>query len=497
MPLEIAKIFIDEDQVLSDHYYQNQEFGRNIKESKNITQAKMNDEMINNKMTPHIYYNRFTPNPKQISKSTSGLLSSTISSEKPLVVYDKSYDTSYCFLVFSIFCILSSLISIAITFIFPFWVRLSIDLNNSSYINDSSPLVNITNIENHVSLIIRNNLKQNSLVIDIGIWEVKMNQELEIHDSVSPLIVYKNNFPQSKLWLNADINNIIESFLIKFLTFINWKNSYLFCWQILEIIHLIFTFLTFCLTSFTLCLCTNHKSSLCWYLVSFFICLISHLTGLSVIIIMIYCQMNNAPYLVDNQMNKQILVKTYNWCFWAAVGINSSLMFACFLILLYILIATFYLYRKNKYIKKKTKSIKGNSEINDTNDQINFNESLGNDFSQNKNSSRLPRLQTNYIVDSPAIMHNSRASTALAPNYEKSFQLDTNSLKPSLNSSYVFYSGHGQYKTYKNFANDEKTSDFIKSPNHNQDLPNLISDHQYSNVADQINNNDFKYLGYR
>ena len=73
------------------------------------------------------------------------LASSSSSSQKPLLSnHDKQIDIKYFFLILASVCLVSSLITIAITFIFPFWLKLTLGINAS---NPNLP-VNITNSNN-------------------------------------------------------------------------------------------------------------------------------------------------------------------------------------------------------------------------------------------------------------------------------------------------------------------------------------------------------------
>ena len=77
------------------------------------------------------------------------LASSSSSSQKPLIsTYDKQIDVKYFFLILASICLVSSLITIAITFIFPFWLNLTFGLNSSN----PNSAVNITNTNNGLIL---------------------------------------------------------------------------------------------------------------------------------------------------------------------------------------------------------------------------------------------------------------------------------------------------------------------------------------------------------
>lgn len=164
----------------------------------------------------------------------------------------------------------------------------------------------------------------------------------------SPL---SNNYPSTMLWLNLDTSLSIESFLLHLLEFIDLPSTAIvFIVQLLEIVHIVFTLVALCFTSFTLCLCTSSysRSSLCWYLVSFFVCLLAFLTGLAVILLIVVWQSSGLPTLSNQFGDQYYLDRSLNWCFWLAVGINSAVLFSSLLILLYILIRMILIYIRNK-----------------------------------------------------------------------------------------------------------------------------------------------------
>ena len=186
-----------------------------------------------------------------------------------------------------------------------------------------------------------------------------MHEELAFMDAptskntTSPLL--SNHYPSTLLWLNLDSSMSIESFLIHLLAFVDLPSSaIIFVVQLLEIAHIVFTLVALCFTSFTLCLCTSSysKSSLCWYLVSFFMCLIAFMSGLGVIVLIIVWQASNLPALANQFGDEYFLDRSFNWCFWLAVGIDSALLLASLLILLYILLRIILIYIRNRTIAK-------------------------------------------------------------------------------------------------------------------------------------------------
>lgn len=342
-----------------------------------------------------------------------------------------------------------------------------------------------------------------------------MHQTLIIKD-LSLNVEYLNMYPQSMLWLNADLNDKSETFLMKLLQFINLKSYDLFIVQILEIIHLIFIFLTFCFQSYTLCLCSDHKSSLCWYLVCLFLCIITFLTGLSSIILIVMWQMMLGPFV--NIGSSLISVqKTFSWCFWVAVGINSSIFLAAILILLYLIITTVILYkqskeRKNKSIVKELKNTGKLSKVNQAFQTENgiTTENIAMDIGGNY--PRLPRLQTGNLLP---ISHGDVArstSTLQDQFFGPNSNGKQNALQPPqqlLNPSYIFYTGHGNYRKQSisieklndlNRSDYEPPSDFINAHGPMIGYPtnqNNTTDHPYSNVVDQLTLSDLRYYNYR
>jgi len=174
-----------------------------------------------------------------------------------------------------------------------------------------------------------------------------MDRNLILYDPNVPNILYKNSFPQSMLWFNADVNSAGDGFLLKFSQFIDLVPSNLTIVQILEILHLIFTMLAFCFTAFTLCLC--RADAFCWHLICLLLSLIAFLLGATVVALLVYWTSTQSHVtLVGDLMRSISFVKNYNWCFWAAVGINAALLAACFLILVYVLVAVCVIYMSGR-----------------------------------------------------------------------------------------------------------------------------------------------------
>lgn len=72
------------------------------------------------------------------SSTSSGMASSTASSDRPLILRRKKFKISYFLIILAVFFLTLSLISIAVSFIFPFWLSVSLlneSRNVSSIIN--------------------------------------------------------------------------------------------------------------------------------------------------------------------------------------------------------------------------------------------------------------------------------------------------------------------------------------------------------------------------
>lgn len=488
----------EQDLGANEHYYQNQ-IDSNDKKKKIRKKKSKNNEQDE----PAVQIQSAS----NLSNLGGYTTSSTASSNRELLSRQQKHNYSYVILFFGILFELLSFIAIVITFIFPFWISFQID------IPDNFTTLNITNKKNSILMSLSSNkLASNKIKFDMGIWEVKMNTNNV--DLIDLRTNVKTTNQNSMLWLNSDSSNGgFQSFLVNFLSFIELSSANIFTVQILEIIYLIFTFLTFSASSLTLCLCSKNRTSLCWYLICYFLCLISFLTGLAVIIIIIVWQTTSLPSLEGTQAF--IMSKSFNWCFWTSVGINSSLFFASFLILCYIIVSSILSYnnRKNSYEQKGTKkhSAKNNKSVSILKIQNgkNNNDISINDYSNNV--PKLPRLQTNGLQASPAFL--SKSNSLVAQNTATTFNnLQSLANSQSANPSYTFYTGFGNYHKQNICLNqiaDEVSIDtsYPHSNSHLPGYPMIVqnprqtmmnqnnNDHAYSNVFDQINQ-DFKFQSY-
>jgi hypothetical protein len=495
---------------INESYYlhhNQQQYPRKVENKKEKTKKISNNNVVSKSKTNLI---------QSSSSGSNGFAPSTTSSDRLLVVVEeKKVNLTYCFLVLAIIGLVFSLITIAITFIFPFWIRLSFGPYNSTsqtQSSSSSSYLNLTN--NQISLIVRELNNLSFVNFDLGIWEVKMYQDLELVDLESKSSS-KNAYPRSMLWLNSDINNEAYSFLNKFLKFIDLKSASLFTVQILEILHLIFTFFSFAFTSFTLCLCTSHKQSISWYLVSFFMSVISFLAGIAVIILIYIWIRNSGSIFSDNSIEFKM---TYNWCFWSAVGINGMICLAAFLILMFVLVASIIYYKNVKKLRangnlkvkrgneKKKDGKQGRNKTGHSFYNNNFDNviTLENDLHENS-TSRLPRF-----ID-PS---HSTPSLAEANNISRHMKYPNEQL---MSRSYVFYTGHGNYHMQPiennfdrvdyeiendfnaNNTNYPNYQNLMKLTNHNQHLAHYQPQrtnlhHNHHPYSNDNNQHDFKYL---
>jgi hypothetical protein len=338
------------------------------------------------------------------------------------------------------------------------------------------------------------------------------------------------------------------------------NTSSLFIVQVLQIIHLIFTFLAFTFTSFTVCLSSSniYKRSVCWYFVCFFMSLVSFLCGLVVIILLIIWQKTSLNLLDENGI--QILgFKDFGWTFWVSVGIHCLICLAGFLILLHILIESMIIYFSDKKIRKLKSSSKANSDISDkylytangaimadgNNDHlaeclqanINTNNNLNSKQTRTQSANPYPPIAPPMVLPLATNLKNSKLTPPQNSSFKRNFENNENKTLAKENNnnqqlgdanhfsspSYIFYTGHGQYRKQSIVIESEKqqnvpfeyelaNSDILNQPNSLLNYTNLTgsanlintsgsNDHPYSNVSEavnQINSNDLgRYLNYR
>ena len=245
---------------------------------------------------------------------------------------------------------------------------------------------------------------------------------------------------------------------------------------------------------------------------------------------------------MDSRSQKQSITKTYNWCFWTAVGINAAILLACFLILIYIIVMVCIIYIKNS--KKSSPPSRTNPAEEDNRARepsVVFPHGFSDlnatgmilpsvDTNSSSRQSRLPRLPPPNALNP----NNSRpSSAALASSYQDrySFQANSHMAPPppfvdqaaanaNRNSQYVFYTGHGNYHkqpvavvdpsvpTYEppptSFAQPNHLINYAMMMQQNQNTGDAMNSHRnskdmhaYSNVVDQNVYNEFRFPSYR
>ena len=451
--------------MMDNQQYQHQQQQHHYQNQKSPKTKKTNNK--GHKTSKTAYYNhRFNKNVPIMSATPSNTIingfeqfanaptastagSSTASSNRALIDSRASrFNCSYALLILAIYCLVMSIIAIIITFIFPFMLTIEIQPWGSAISNEG--LVNITNYANQISLITNINPASNdtqvNIKFDMGIWEVKMHQRLELVDANG---VSSNDGSPSMLWLSSSGS---QAFLAKFAQFINLNSGNLFTIQILSIMHLLFTILAFSFTALTLCLCASKRASLCWYLACFFLSLVSMLLGLATIILFSLWKMSVLPDFRSQLSENQSTSKSFGWCFWVSVGALVSILVASLHILLYLLIAccvynqrdmeTLRRPKEYRYVYKYKGTIPAPPPLRQgaTDNSFNKMDPLVNGNSNGNYSEALP-LDGNYMgsqVGLPRVFDplHVNADMAHGSNNEMSLQ----------SPSYIFYTGHGNYQ---------------------------------------------------
>lgn len=532
-------------ELVSENYYQNQNNTRDKKQQKKANTPRNNGNSRMPPSHPPPTSNR-TTGLNQINlhldtnvQSTPTTSSSIASANRALIIDDEKNendDIAFCFLTLSILFLVCSVVAIAITFIFPFWFRLTMAANpNSTYLN-------MTNTNNNLTLLAYPTNGTTSVIVyfDIGVWEVKMNQEIEMVDMQQK---FQNPYPQSMLWLNSD-----ENFLERFVKFIELKMSNLFIVQTLELLHLIFAFLAFTFIAFTVCLSSNNSKSLCWYFVCFVLSMVTFSSGIVVVILIIFWQTAGSPSFKDESGRQVLMKKEFGWTFWTSVGINSVILLAATLIILHILVESFIYYFRSKKIIKHNKQVREKlnqasnklSTFHTANGIIVANGNIPNDVYQPNNlrlahfppPHLLQHTPTTQFPPPPPIVPfaHSKSSKEAGTQFNNKTassadeQTEDEHQEQFTSPSYIFYTGHGQYRKQSinlDEINQEKSKahnshhhqnyeithrDLLKKHHQNTTLNsnnlaiNNEHEHPYSNVTDatHLNANDLKrYLNYR
>ena len=436
-----------------EHHYQNQ------------LAKQASKEVSNKKKKERISY---APNLIQVGKSD---LSSHILQNRG------SRNISLIILFMAVLFQLAAGISIVVTFIFPFWISFQIDsVQNSS--------LNITNSESSISLLASNvslaaGPNPYAIKFDFGLWEIRTYRGLQIGSTLTPSL-------ESMPWPAGNTQLQPDSFVNWLMAFLNMSSSSVFAVQVLEILHFIFAGLTFCATSFTLCLCANRRASVTWYLACLLLCTISLMLGLAVLIILVIWQTGQMPSLVATTTTTAIslsLVKSFGFCFWLAVAIIAGLLLSAVLLIVYTLINAIALHNeKQRFGKKVGHTVRPQSSS-----------ILKTSRSFDNLAAKIPRLQILEPDESLVSSSGFKAPINAFNNLE--------SLQPhDANSSYIFYTGHGHFHKQNFTSNEADKSDYEPSTANPIIQPNLanysitmqdtrnvsrtprLNEHAYSNV---------------
>ena len=343
-----------------------------------------------------------------------------------------------------------------------------------------SGYLNITNPTNSISLTADNStngefpsiVNLDQIKFEMGLWEIKTNRKLNIYlnDYVKSNINTENS--KSMRWPTDSASINTHSFIYLYMSLIELPSANVFTVQILEILHFVFTILTFCATSVTLCLCTNKKASLAWYLVCFLLCLLSLMLGTAVLVTMAAWRAALMPNL--SSVQKLTLLKDFGFCYWLSVTVQVLLFISSVFLMAYVIIAAIAMYKKSKEdCKKLNKKQNGFSNV-----------------------LRIPRLQ----VSSTGSIPNAKASQDPAKDINSPINAFSNLQQvPETQHSYVFYTGHGNFhkQPTTNGVEYEQANDFFQPPpehlvNYSLMMQNRriqkSNDHPYSNVlVEQIN----------
>lgn len=261
---------------------------------------------------------------------------------------------TYLILVASAVLQFTAFILIVITFIFPFWV--SFKFTKVNMLANKTSILNVTNTVNSIFI---SSLAPTQLIqFEMGLWELKVNQNVYFFNLITEQIV---NSSSSVLWLDAQYSNSYSSFVFNYLSFIELSSTSVFVVQILQVLHLIFTFLSLVSISLIVCLCTNKLISPCWYMFCFILAIIALSVGLAVIILCAVWQASSMPHLTsDSQIQ---LSKNFSWCWGVSLGVNSCLFIASLLIISFIIIDSLLLYEERKLVVNNKNKFEMNRDV--------------------------------------------------------------------------------------------------------------------------------------
>lgn len=268
------------------------------------------------------------------------------------ITYYKKYDLLNVTILIALIIIFMSFITIIITFIFPNWLVVNISTSRRQ---------NYDTILSYAIYSDQLPVNSTSTQIDIGLWEFKFNQSIQIYTILNETLIFNSTLLIDQLNYNINSNltkysvlwiSSYNNYLLELTDLIDYNLSTVFIVEVLEILHIIFTFLTICMLFIILCLC--HKKYFgrgvrLWHFVSFLLLLISFFMGLGTIIQM-------SIWAGNNQMNTKSV--SYNWCFWCLVGDTSAQFIALLLLLINLIFACISCYKKaNKEEKQEDSKI--------------------------------------------------------------------------------------------------------------------------------------------
>ena len=282
-----------------------------------------------------------------VHESFDGTLEQTI-------VYYKKYDLINISTLIALILVLLSFILIIITFIFPNWLIVLLPIINSNTIP--------------VYAVYANQILPNSTttLIDIGLWEFRFDQLVNIFDIDNSTLVfnstlqlndfdfniYPNQTKFSVLWL-SDYNR----YLRELTKLIGFDLTTVFTFEILQILHLVFAFLSITVLFIILCLCKRKyfgKGIKLWHFVSFIMLLICFFTGVGTLI-----EIN--LWLNNNKNNARLI--QLNWCFWCLVGDLSAILLAIIFVKINLILTCIGCCKKNDK-ESKLAETKGESSAN-------------------------------------------------------------------------------------------------------------------------------------
>ena len=272
------------------------------------------------------------------------------------ITYYKKYDLLNVTILFALVLVFLSFILILITFIFPNWLIVYI---RTVQIGAFDTILSYTVYADQVPL------NSSLTAIDIGLWEFKFNQSVQIYtifnetlifnstqlNTQLPYNVYSNYSKYSILWI-SDFNSYIKELT----DLIDYNLSTVFIVEVLEILHLIFTFLVIIMLFIILCLCKKKyfgRGVKLWHFVSYILLLIAFFMGIGTVIEL-------SVWAGNNQMNTKSV--NFNWCYWCLVADISAQFVSLLLIKVNLIFACVSCCKTQKKVPKQVESKLPSSE---------------------------------------------------------------------------------------------------------------------------------------